>query len=102
MNNKLKWYIDCKTIFLQGELGRNTLLPLWRSHKDLFNNIEILNISSLYKIDSTGMALILYILNYSYKLKNLLILTGITKQFITLVDLYQLQNIISNLSIFIN
>ncbi|MBX4180840.1 lipid asymmetry maintenance protein MlaB [Sodalis sp. CWE] len=94
MSEKLSWYTKEKTLVLQGELGRDTLLSLWRKRLSLLRNIYFLDVSNLNHIDSAGMALMLHFYHHQRLHGRTLALIGITDKLYTLVLLYKLQMVL--------
>ncbi len=61
MSASLNWQKEGKILSFQGTLDRETLLPVWQQRKALLADINIIDISQLDHIDSTGLALFVHL-----------------------------------------
>ncbi|WP_127957756.1 lipid asymmetry maintenance protein MlaB [Serratia microhaemolytica] len=91
MNTKLSWFSQQQTLFLQGELDRETLRPLWQQRQTLLAGKTILDLSQLQRVDSSGLALLFHFLQQQGAT---LKITGISEQLGTLITLYNLSEFI--------
>ncbi|PRM16720.1 STAS domain protein [Haemophilus influenzae] len=93
---------DKITLFLFGELSRNTLLPMWQqrnvflSASTLDKTIVEWNLSDLQHIDSAGFAALCDFLRECQKLNKTVRLVYPPKQLLTLADLFGLSDWIAN------
>lgn len=93
MSTLLSWEKKEQTLFFQGTLDRETLLPVWQQRQSLLADINIIDIAKLSHIDSTGLALFVH-LKAQMEVKNRqLIIQGASERFQTLITLYDLDNI---------
>ncbi len=83
------------TLILQGELDRETLLPLWQQRDVLLLDKINIDVSQLKHVDSSGLALLVH-LHEQQRLRGIkLIISGINDKLYTLIVLYNLQHILS-------
>lgn len=94
MANRLNWSIQKQTLILQGELDRDTLLPLWQQRQVFLNGIRFLDVSGLKRVDSAGLALLLQFYQQQRQRGNMLAIIGVTDNLLTLIALYKLQTIL--------
>ncbi|MGP1931386.1 MAG: lipid asymmetry maintenance protein MlaB [Arsenophonus sp. ET-YP4-MAG3] len=90
----LSWEKIDQTLILKGKLDHDTLIVFWQHRNKILKGINIINISKLYHIDSTGLAMFVR-LKSEQQLENKLIFNGISKRFKTLIKLYKLENFIN-------
>lgn len=91
----LSWRAEGQTLYLNGELDRDSLLPLWQQRIQALKNITVLDVSELNRVDSAGLALLVHLLGDLQIGKQPLTLVGITDRLQTLITLYNLQAIIT-------
>ncbi|MXP67822.1 lipid asymmetry maintenance protein MlaB [Pantoea sp. Aalb] len=94
MSNSLYWKCTNNTLILKGRLERDTLLVLWRRRKNVMNNINIINIAELERVDSVGLALLVHLREIARAHGRKLIFIGITDKLRSLIVIYNLQQII--------
>ena len=88
---QLAWHQQQHTLILQGVLDQFTLLPFWQQfHHNWDQQITILDVSTISQIDSAGLAMLTYFVN-QYQLQ----LNGITTTLMTLIKLYNLQQVLN-------
>lgn len=76
-------------VYLKGELSVNSLNDLWSKRQSLFSSIKRVNLAELVRVDSCGLATLVYFCNqYGIKVE------GINPQLQTLIELYDLQSVI--------
>lgn len=91
---------DKITLRLNGELSRNTLLPLWQQRAAFFISAENYqkvewDLAQVSRIDSAGLALLCDLLRYKQNLagqNKQQRLIHFSEQFLTLADLYGLSS----------
>ncbi|CNH69084.1 lipid asymmetry maintenance protein MlaB [Yersinia pekkanenii] len=94
MADKLSWQSQQETLVLQGELDRETLLPLWQQRDALLADKTHIDVSQLQRVDSSGLALLVHFRELRSKQGVLLTITGVSDRLSTLIELYNLQQII--------
>lgn len=90
----LSWQGQGETLFLRGELDRDTLLPLWHRRESLLSGVRFLDVSGLRRVDSAGVALILQFYYQQCQQGASLTLTGVTDRLLALIALYNLQDVL--------
>lgn len=95
MTAQLSWQLRQNILLLQGDLNRETLLPLWQQSGALLVGIRCINVAQLQRVDSSGLALLVHLQQRSHQHGTTLTISGISEQLATLVKLYNLQQIIS-------
>ncbi|MGP1939425.1 MAG: lipid asymmetry maintenance protein MlaB [Arsenophonus sp. ET-DL9-MAG3] len=90
----LSWEKIDQTLILIGKLDHNTLTTFWQQRNQILKDINIINISKLYHIDSSGLAMFVR-LKSEQQSENKLIFNGISKRFETLIKLYKLESFIN-------
>ncbi|MDR0218376.1 MAG: lipid asymmetry maintenance protein MlaB [Enterobacteriaceae bacterium] len=90
----LSWEQKGNTLFLKGTLDRDSLLPLWQQKDSVLTGIEIIDVSQLSHVDSTGLALFVRVKSGRQQQGKALAFAGIGERLKTLVALYGLQDII--------
>ncbi|MDF7666455.1 phospholipid ABC transporter substrate-binding protein [Orbaceae bacterium ESL0727] len=81
------------TLYLIGELDTNSLNTIWRKQPDLLSAVTSVDVSKLVRVDSAGLALLVYFCN-AYNVK----LQGINPQLQKLIELYDLEPVIMDAS----
>lgn len=76
--------------YLVGVLDCQTLAPLWQQRRDFFSEINRLDLTQLERVDSAGLALLTCCC-----LPAQITLTGITQQLKTLINLYDLETVLT-------
>ncbi len=94
MNGALSWEHQPPRLILRGELDRETLLPLWNQRRTLMNQITVIDVGGLERVDSAGLAMLVHLRAQVEQDGGTLALTGITDRLSTLIALYNLQDII--------
>lgn len=83
------------TLFFQGTLDRETLLPAWQQRDTLLADINNIDISALTQIDSTGLALFVHYKAQIEAENRQLKIVGVSERFQTLITLYDLDKIMN-------
>ncbi len=94
MANELSWHSQQETLVLQGELDRETLLPLWQQREALLADKTYIDVSQLQRVDSSGLALLVHFRELRSKQGVSLTITGVSDRLSTLIELYNLRDII--------
>ncbi|MDR3430610.1 MAG: lipid asymmetry maintenance protein MlaB [Rouxiella aceris] len=81
-------------LILSGCLDRETLLPLWQQRESLLNGVTCVDVAQLERVDSSGLALLVHLRDYVGRHGIVLQISGITDRLRTLIELYNLQEII--------
>ena len=94
MSGELSWQSQQETLVLQGELDRETLLPLWQQRETLLADKTHIDVSQLQRVDSSGQALLVHFRELRSKQGVSLTITGVSDRLSTLIELYNLRQII--------
>jgi phospholipid transport system transporter-binding protein len=94
MAGELSWQSQQETLVLQGELDRETLLPLWQQREALLADKTHIDVSQLQRVDSSGLALLVHFREQQSKRGISLTVTGVSNRLSTLIELYNLQQVI--------
>lgn len=95
MSASLNWEKKEDILFFQGTLDRETLLPVWQQRKTLLADLNIIDISALEQIDSTGLALFVHLKAEMETQNRHLTIQGASERFRTLITLYDLDEIMN-------
>ncbi|MEQ1974309.1 lipid asymmetry maintenance protein MlaB [Xenorhabdus sp. SGI240] len=87
----VSWEKAGSTLFLQGTLDRDSLLPLWQQKEQALEGIDNIDVSQLSRVDSTGLALFVQLKGECQKRGGTLTFSGIGERLGTLIALYGLQ-----------
>ncbi|EFL92311.1 cytoplasmic protein with a STAS domain [Candidatus Regiella insecticola LSR1] len=91
MIGKLNWQLQTNSLLLQGDLDRDTLLPLWQQRNKLLTDIDCIDVTQLHRVDSAGLALLVHLIHFKSQQQNIkLAISGISDQLATLIKLYNL------------
>ncbi|CNK71770.1 putative anti-sigma B factor antagonist [Yersinia frederiksenii] len=94
MADALSWQSQQETLVLRGELDRETLLPLWQQREALLVDKTRIDVSQLQRVDSSGLALLVHFRELRSKQGVSLAITGVSDRLSTLIDLYNLRQVI--------
>ncbi|NIL24724.1 lipid asymmetry maintenance protein MlaB [Yersinia mollaretii] len=94
MANELSWQSQQETLVLQGELDRETLLPLWQQREALLADKTHIDVSQLQRVDSSGLALLVHFRELRSQQGGSLTIIGVSDRLSTLIELYNLRDII--------
>jgi phospholipid transport system transporter-binding protein len=94
MSETLSWNRDASTLHLRGELDRDTLLALWQQRETLIKDVEIIDVTALDRVDSSGLALLVHLREIARTQGLTPYFTGISDKLQSLITLYNLQQII--------
>ncbi|SPP31891.1 putative phospholipid ABC transporter-binding protein MlaB [Arsenophonus endosymbiont of Aleurodicus floccissimus] len=87
----LTWEQKGQMLILTGELDRDTLPAFWQQRNQLLKGINAINVSQLFHIDSTGLAMFIR-LKSEQQSENEWVFEGISERFKTLIRLYKLED----------
>ncbi|CDG19207.1 lipid asymmetry maintenance protein MlaB [Xenorhabdus doucetiae] len=87
----VSWEKDGNTLFLQGTLDRDSLLPLWQQKERALEDIDNIDVSQLSHVDSTGLALFVQFKGECQQRGRILTFSGVSERLGTLITLYGLQ-----------
>ncbi|UQY44600.1 lipid asymmetry maintenance protein MlaB [Erwinia sp. PK3-005] len=94
MADLLSWQVEAKTLYLRGELDRETLLSLWQQRETAMHDIAVIDVSGLQRVDSAGLALLVHLRQIALQQGASPVFSGITDKLHSLITLYNLQQII--------
>ncbi|SLM61496.1 MULTISPECIES: lipid asymmetry maintenance protein MlaB [Dickeya] len=94
MADALRWRQQNNTLSLEGTLDRHTLLPLWQQRTALLKDCHSLDVSGVEHVDSAGLALLVHVYHQQTQQGATLAITGVSDRLRTLVQLYNLGEII--------
>ncbi|QWT39082.1 lipid asymmetry maintenance protein MlaB [Dickeya dadantii] len=94
MADALRWRQDDGTLRLEGDLDRNTLLPLWQQREALLGDSSVLDVGQVARVDSSGLALLVHFYHQQEQRGKSLTIIGASDRLRTLIQLYNLSEII--------
>lgn len=94
MSEPLRWQLQDRTLHLSGKLDRDTLLPLWWQRESVMAQAENIDVSALDRVDSAGLALLVHLREGGRDRGKAPCFSGITDKLLSLITLYNLQQII--------
>lgn len=94
MSNGLHFESLQQCLILSGCLDRETLLPLWEQRESLLKGVTCVDVAQLERVDSSGLALLVHLRDLAGKHGVELKISGITDRLRTLIELYNLREII--------
>lgn len=86
----LSWQRDAQVLHLSGELNSENLLPLWELRKEVVTGITLFDLSGLVRVDTAGLALLIYLIAQAKQQGNEVVLYQISENLQTLIQLYNL------------
>ena len=98
MADLLSWQVESHTLYLQGELDRETLIGLWQQRETAMQNVAVIDVSRLQRVDSAGLALLVHLRQIAQQQGTNPVFSGITDKLRSLITLYNLQQIIVSAS----
>lgn len=94
MADFLSWQVEARTLYLRGELERSTLISLWQQRATLMRQVKAIDVSALERVDSSGLALLVHLRQVAHEQGNTPVFHGIDGKLQSLIELYNLQQII--------
>ncbi|NKI76152.1 lipid asymmetry maintenance protein MlaB [Dickeya sp. CFBP 2040] len=94
MADALRWRQANDTLHLEGSLDRDTLLPLWQQRDALLAASRVLNVEQVERVDSAGLALLVHFYHQQEQNGSSLAIVGASDKLRTLIQLYNLNEII--------
>ncbi len=94
MSDLLRWQRSADTLVLSGRLDRDTLLTLWQQRETVMQNVKVVDVTALERVDSAGLALLVHLREIVRAQGVTPLFTGITDKLHSLITLYNLQQII--------
>lgn len=86
----LSWQFEQSRLLLIGELTEGTLSPLWQQRQTFLNALTCIDLVSLTRVDSAGIALLV---NFHQAAAKPTKLTGASTQVKQMLDLYNLRDL---------
>ncbi|MFR0655535.1 lipid asymmetry maintenance protein MlaB [Pantoea sp. SIMBA_079] len=94
MSESLRWQRSTDTLVLSGKLDRDTLLTLWQQRETVMQNINVIDVAALERVDSAGLALLVHLREMVRAQGSTPLFSGVTDKLHSLITLYNLQQII--------
>ncbi|MDF2786466.1 MAG: anti-sigma factor antagonist [Pantoea eucrina] len=94
MSESLRWQRSTDTLVLSGKLDRDTLLTLWQQRETVMQNINVIDVAALERVDSAGLALLVHLREMVRVQGSTPLFSGVTDKLHSLITLYNLQQII--------
>ncbi|AJC64858.1 MULTISPECIES: lipid asymmetry maintenance protein MlaB [Dickeya] len=94
MADALQWRQTDGTLYLEGSLDRNSLLPLWQQRNALLAGSRVLDVGQVERVDSAGLALLVHFYHQQEQQGTPMTITGASERLRTLIQLYNLNEII--------
>ncbi|PHM39756.1 anti-sigma B factor antagonist [Xenorhabdus mauleonii] len=90
------WEKTGNTLFLQGTLDRDSLLPLWQQKSSVLEGIVNIDVSQLNHVDSAGLALLVRLKGEFQQTGKTLAFSNVGERLNTLMALYGVQSLFDN------
>ncbi|MBJ3814859.1 lipid asymmetry maintenance protein MlaB [Shimwellia pseudoproteus] len=90
MSEALQWSLQDDCLMLTGELGSDTLLPLWDAREEVVSRLQRIDLSGVQRVDTGGVALLIHLVALARDLGHTPVVTGSDENLHTLVKLYNL------------
>lgn len=94
MSQPLSWQCHSRTLFLQGQLDQQSLLPFWQQYPQLLKEVEVIDLTGLKRVDSAGLAMLLHVRDYAESQTSGVSFTGSSDKLDALLQLYNLQSVL--------
>ncbi len=94
--NMVDWEKAGNTLLLKGSLDRDSLLSLWQQKENALAGIDIIDVSSLSRVDSAGLALFVRLKEAYQQRGKTLTFSGVSERLNTLITLYGLQALLGD------
>ncbi|EKT59979.1 lipid asymmetry maintenance protein MlaB [Providencia sneebia] len=93
-NHALSWTQSEATLLLTGTLNRESLLAFWKQRDSLLKHVELLDVSGLHHVDSTGLAMLVRLKGEFIEQKRFLNIIGMSDNLLTLMELYSVKSLL--------
>lgn len=90
MIEALEWRREDERLVLRGELDQETVVALWERREAAMAGIEVIDLNALSRVDTSGLALLLHLVDLGRQSGKTVILTGMSDNLATLAKLYNL------------
>ena len=90
MPMQLNWTRDGDRLALQGELDQDTLNGLWHDRAQAMQDISVIDLSGVSRVDTAGLALLIHLINGAKQSGRTVRLDSVSENLHTLVQLYNL------------
>lgn len=94
MTELLSWRIDTATLYLKGTLDHLSLQRIWQQRNVVMQQINTIDLSSLVRVDSAGLALLIHLQQILVQQRKKAVFIGISEKVMSLINLYNLQKVI--------
>ncbi|MDX7988583.1 lipid asymmetry maintenance protein MlaB [Xenorhabdus sp. 12] len=95
-NDIVSWEKTGSTLFLQGTLDRDSLLPLWQQKSSVLEDIVNIDVSQLSRVDSAGLALLVRLKGEFQQSGKALTFSNVGERLNTLIALYGVQSLLDD------
>lgn len=90
MADALEWLREEERLILRGELDQETVVALWEQREAAMAGIEIVDLNALQRVDTSGLALLLHLVDIGRQGGKTVNLAGMSENLATLAKLYNL------------
>ncbi|NBD00130.1 lipid asymmetry maintenance protein MlaB [Atlantibacter hermannii] len=90
MADTLEWQREGERLILRGELDQETVVALWEQREAAMAGIDVIDLNALQRVDTSGLALLLHLVDTGRQGGRAVSLAGISDNLATLAKLYNL------------
>lgn len=90
MSEALQWSLQDGCLTLAGELGSDTLLPLWGAREQIVSRLGKIDLNGVLRVDTGGIALLIHLVALAREQGSVPVITGGDDNLHTLAELYNL------------
>ncbi|WP_313080761.1 lipid asymmetry maintenance protein MlaB [Atlantibacter sp.] len=90
MADALEWLREEDRLILRGELDQETVVALWEQREAAMAGIEVIDLHALQRVDTSGLALLLHLVDIGRQGGKTVRLAGMSENLATLAKLYNL------------
>ncbi|MCZ7833101.1 lipid asymmetry maintenance protein MlaB [Atlantibacter hermannii] len=90
MADALEWQREEDRLILRGELDQETVVALWEQREAAMAGIEVIDLNALQRVDTSGLALLLHLVDIGRQGGKAVSLAGMSENLATLAKLYNL------------
>ncbi|MDV7022505.1 lipid asymmetry maintenance protein MlaB [Atlantibacter subterraneus] len=90
MAEALEWRREEDRLILRGELDQDTVVALWEQREAAMMDIKVIDLNALQRVDTSGLALLLHLVDIGRQDGRTVSLAGISDNLATLAKLYNL------------